>query len=191
VNVPPGLEQPDRRTCGAACMVLAACLADGTTPDPVRFGAATLATHRRLTSARLHGRLQLPWPRALGTPPWAVARELSAVTGRRHRTRVVRLRTVAPGAGALYVGNAWLPRHVLLVLEDGRCFDPATGRVLPLDSASLTRWRTRWFTVAPTAPDSTRRPTLLRPRRSGTRWARSAERWDGVRQRGRRWRPGP
>ena len=41
-----------------------------------RFAADVLAMHRRATSATSRGRLQVPWPRALGTPPWAVAREL-------------------------------------------------------------------------------------------------------------------
>ena len=148
---PAGLRQPDQRTCGATCAVVAVDLAAGRPPTGrgTSFDRDVLDAHRRLTRLRLHGRLQLPWPRALGTPPWALARELSAATGRPHRVRLVRWsrRRSVPPAGALYVGTRWLPRHVLLVLADGSCYNPATGRVLPLDDPRLTRWSTPWFTV--------------------------------------------
>ncbi|MDO9456722.1 hypothetical protein [Nocardioides sp.] len=149
-----GLRQPDARTCGAACMIVAAGA------SPASFTTDVLAAHRRLTRLRLRGRLQLPWPRALGTPPWAVARELAAVTGTPHRTRVVRWsRSAPPRAGALYVGSRWLPRHVVLVVDAGagtaeappRCYEPASGRVVPLDGRPLAGWRHRWLAVTPVA----------------------------------------
>jgi hypothetical protein len=133
-------------------MVVAGDLADGRTPDGRRatFAADVLAAHRRLTRTRLHGRLQLPWPRAIGTPPWAVARELTTVTGTRHRTRLVRWSpAAAPTSGAMYVGSRWLPRHVVLVLDADRCYEPASGGRVPLDGRPLAGWPTRWFTVAP------------------------------------------
>jgi hypothetical protein len=152
VNLPDGLRQPDARSCGAACMVVAHGRA-----RPATFADDVRATHRRLTRARLRGRLQLPWPRAIGTPPWAVARELAAITGVPHRTRVVRWsRVQVPTSGVLYVGNRWLPRHVVLVLEGEppRCYDPGSGRTAPLDGRPVGGWQRRWLTVSPAAPRS-------------------------------------
>ncbi len=148
-----GLRQPDARSCGAASMVMARALADPAYAETATtsFTPDVLATHRRLTSWRLRGRLQLPWPRTLGTPPWAVARELSALTGRRHHVRLVRWSSRAPARGALYVGSRWLPRHVVLVVDDhpARCYEPASGRVLPVDGRPLAGWPVSWFVVAP------------------------------------------
>ncbi len=91
------LVQPDERSCGAAVLVVARALLDrgyaellvsgrhpgtgfvlpGSLAD--RFRHETLAMHARVTGlVDAAGRLQVPWPRALGTPPWAVARQLSA-----------------------------------------------------------------------------------------------------------------
>ncbi len=154
---PAGLRQPDRRSCGASVAVVARARADATYAaglggeGEAGWRRQVLTAHRRLVRARLRGRLQPPWPRTLGTPPWALARELGAVTGRRHHVRVVRWSPpTTPRAGALYVGSRWLPRHVLLVLDDdpATCWDPASGRVLPVDHPGR-RWRTRWFAVTP------------------------------------------
>ena len=95
------LKQPDQRSCGAASMVVARMLADPAyaaflagSEGPVglafprtvagdaelreRFKAETLAMHRRITGlADVSGKPQIPWPRTFGTPPWAVARQLS------------------------------------------------------------------------------------------------------------------
>lgn len=167
VRDPIGLRQPDARSCGATSAVVARMQADPAYAAAIRprFAVEVLSTHRRLTRVRLRGSWQLPWPRALGTPPWALARELGALTGVRHRTRLVRWRR-APlagvGPGALYVGDRWLPRHVVLMLDDARGYDPATGRVVALASGparplSFGRWRIAWFVVTP------------RSRRSGPR----------------------
>ena len=84
-------------------------------------------------------RLQLPWPRALGTPPWGAQRR----AGGRARPHWDPLRVAAwcgslgPAAlrattgssctssamgrpALLYVGNALAPRHVTLVLPGTR-----------------------------------------------------------------------
>lgn len=164
-----GLRQPDRRSCGASVVVAARMLADPSyaesmTPD--RFADEALVTHRRVTARDLGGRFQVPWPRALGTPPWAVAREL----GPHHVTRLAwpdpgarfdrTLATVRAGRpAALYVGNRWCPRHVVLAAaapEPGTLlvYEPATGRVLPVDRRSvvehrmsLAGWDRLWFVV--------------------------------------------
>ncbi|GAB3256738.1 cysteine peptidase family C39 domain-containing protein [Nocardioides dilutus] len=177
------MRQPDQRSCGPSAVVAARMLLDRSYADAVRdaqddrFASDVLTTHRRATSALVGGRLQVPWPRALGTPPWAVARELSAVSGpgapaRSYRWRVAVLRPgsafdrAATGVDAgrpvgLYVGNAWLPRHVVLVV--GRAdddalwvYDPARGARVEMTRASVKsraltfgRWDRLWFDVSP------------------------------------------
>jgi hypothetical protein len=183
------LVQPDHRSCGAAVLVVARALLDqgyaellvsgrhpgtglalpGSLAD--RFRHEALAMHARVTGpVDAAGRLQVPWPRALGTPPWAVARQLSATGGSaaagggglpRVRHRVV---PAWPDRGALvdrivaataegrpvpvYVGNRWAPRHVVLFLGgsagrgDGlRCYDPARGWVIDVDRRAFVRGR--------------------------------------------------
>jgi hypothetical protein len=177
------MRQPDRRSCGPSAVVAARMLLDRSYADAVRdarddrFAADVLSTHRRATSAIVAGRLQVPWPRALGTPPWAVARELSAVSGpdvpaRRYGWRLARLRPgtafdrAAAGVDAgrpvgLYVGSTWLPRHVVLAV--GRpapdslwVYDPARGARVEVTRASVEsgaltfgRWDRLWFDVSP------------------------------------------
>jgi hypothetical protein len=161
-----GLRQPDRRSCGASAVVAARMLAEpsyAASMTPERFAEEALVAHRRITSLRSDGP---PWPRALGTPPWAVAREL----GPRH---VTRLAWPDPGArfdrvaatvraghpAALYVGNRWCPRHVVLAVAAPRpasllVYEPASGRVLPVTRTAVAEHRMRlagwdrlWFAV--------------------------------------------
>ena len=160
----PGLRQPDQRSCGPSCLVVARMLVqpEYAVSAAPRFADEVLATHRRVTGASpAAGALQLPWPRDLGTPPWAVARELTRVTGKTYRWPVVRWRGetvqdrlvagLAAGAPvALYVGSTWLPRHVLLAVrvgDDGEpeLYDPARGRLVRRSA----RWPVPWFVVAP------------------------------------------
>lgn len=145
-------------------------------PDQAAFSAKTLQRHRRLSSSRRPGGRQLPWPRALGTSPWAVAHELSHLTGRRYRTRVVlrrgigefesALRAVGPDTPvALYVGSRWLPRHVVLAV--GRAegallvYEPSAGQLRRVHPGpwrwrrlGLAGWRRPWFVVLPDGADS-------------------------------------
>jgi hypothetical protein len=172
------MKQPDQRSCGPSAVVAARMLLDPAYAEEVRaapddrFAADVLSTHRRATSAVVAGRLQVPWPRALGTPPWAVARELSAVSGTRYRSRLALLgplgafdrAAAAVEAGrpaGLYVGNAWLPRHVVLAV--GRAtddalwvYDPARGARVEVTRAAagsrglaFGRWDRLWFDVSP------------------------------------------
>ncbi len=183
------LVQPDARSCGAAALVIAQAVLDdsyaellvtGTHPrtgwgligeGPVdRFRAETLAMHHRVTGfADLIGRIQLPWPRLLGTPPWAVAHQLTATTRTPYRIRLAGRSwlpdSVCPALAdghpvALYVGDRWLPRHVLMAIGltergDLLAFDPALGRTVSLTRASLEsaelpgRWPRPWFAVGP------------------------------------------
>jgi hypothetical protein len=187
-----GLVQPDRRTCGSASLVAARMLND---PDYarsfldagsgslVRFRTEVMALHRR-TNGLLdsRGRLQLPWPRALGTAPWSLVRQLSTTAGvhgttygarlvlPHQRARAFAAVRAAVGAGhatPLYVGNRWGPRHVVLAVAsagDGvRIYDPASGRRYPISrrdylegTLDVAGWQVPWIVVLPHAMPAAR-----------------------------------
>ena len=172
--------QPDQRSCGASVLVVERALRDDGYALFVldRFGDEVLGMHRRTTGpVTVSGRLQLPWPRALGTPPWAVAGQLTT-PGRPRMVRwAVRRRSlldridahVAAGTTVpLYVGSRWLPRHVVLVLDaDGaglECYEPHRGRIQRVTRQAfadgtfdLAGWSTPWCAVVPRT-DSPPRP---------------------------------
>jgi hypothetical protein len=141
--------QPDSRTCGPSSVVVAEALRAGSGHGPwPDFEEHVLAMHRRLTGVRdRSGRLQVPWPRTFGTPPWAVARELG---GRVRRYRQHEVLAALPTPVPVFLGTRWLPRHVVLVLDerDGEplVYNPALGAVVPLSSS---RWKRRWWAVLP------------------------------------------
>jgi len=170
--------QPDQRSCGASVLVVeralrdegyAQLLVDGAGAQ--RFRAEALGMHRRTTGpVSLSGRLQVPWPRALGTPPWAIAGQLSAARGpqvvrwglRRATLLGAILTAVRSGVAVpLYVGSRWLPRHVVLVVgaDDERlsCYEPNSGRLQSVPrhafrdgSLGLAGWSRPWCAVLPT-----------------------------------------
>jgi len=121
---------------------------------------------------------RLPWPVALGTPPWglrAVLDDLGRERGVRFRVLRVdgadpadveqalgRVRAaVARGIPVpLYVGNRLLPRHVVLAVAAGPSwtdvYDPATGgrhrveRAALVDArARISGWDQLWAAVLP------------------------------------------
>jgi hypothetical protein len=161
--------QPDPRSCGPASLVVARALLDDayavSMAAPEAFRDEVLALHRRVTGWRdARGRIQPPWPRALGTPPWAAARELAALTGTPYVVRFADFDRVAAataaGPVAVYVGSRWLPRHVVLARDvaDGalRVYQPGVGRMVRLDRdafdgdrAGVTGWPRVWFSVLP------------------------------------------
>lgn len=178
-SLPAGLRQPDARSCGAASLVAARMLLDPAYAAHVTtagFAGEVLALHRRVTgTSTAAGRLQLPWPRVIGTPPWAVAHELAATGGPGlppvpHAVHTVRFGG-APAARvraglatgrpvALYVGDRWLPRHVVLAVgtsgDSVRCYDPARGREVTIEPGAWAarrlpfgRWAQPWWVVAP------------------------------------------
>ena len=145
-----------------------------------RFAAYERVVMRRTNSIFAPGQAPiLPWPRRLGTPPWGALRELERGASRRgtqYTLDVLRpddeaelvaafdtlVDVVAEGEPALlYVGNALLPRHVVLVLPgDGDrmldVYDPGTGRVdhLRRDTVvqrrlRLSGWDVPWVAVRP------------------------------------------
>lgn len=189
-----GLVQPDPTTCGSSVLVVSRMLHDpdyaeamveGTKPLTggggsleERFAQEALAMHRRTSGTKdAAGHLQLPWPSALGTRPWALAREMSHQSGERGTTYVARLilpnqrssafdriagLAAAGRALPLYVGNRWSPRHVVLVLPgsegDGRVriYDPASGRRYPITADDFAKgeldvagWKVPWVIVVP------------------------------------------
>ena len=166
----PALRQPDRTSCGAACVVVARLLHAGTAA-PGSFGDDVLAEHRRLVRAvGAGGRAQLPWPPALGTPPWAVGNALAQIEGVPYRSRVVRwsrgaayasiVAAVAAHPVALYIGSSVLPRHVVLALSSDASglsvYDPASGGLVtvPRDwfvdaTLHVAGWDVPWFAVLP------------------------------------------
>ena len=168
------LRQPDQRSCGASCLVVARMVLDPAYAGAARprFGAEVLTTHRRVTGANpAAGALQLPWPRALGTPPWAVAREMARITGAPYSWKPARWsretaydRVVAGLRRGLpvpvYVGSGLLPRHVVLALSERPgsldVYDPARGRRTEVEATdfaagrlALGSWNTPWFVVTP------------------------------------------
>jgi hypothetical protein len=196
--------QQSSTTCGSASLTVARMLADpgfaawirtgarldargaetglaGGAPtgsEVQRFGAYEQVVAAR-TNALFGGarRLQLPWPRALGTSPWGARNELefgAAGPGSRYGIGWIRFRgadrlgqaydelraRLRDGRPALlYVGSRWLPRHVVLVMPSTRgdeldVYEPAAGRVVDLGRAAFTGhrlglggWDVPWFVV--------------------------------------------
>ncbi|MEI2732797.1 MAG: hypothetical protein V9G08_12510 [Dermatophilaceae bacterium] len=179
----PAPVQQSGRTCGSASATVARLLRDGGLREAllgVRATDGALAAYEERVHRRTNGvrgpseRPQVPWPRALGTPPWGLAAELAHVTGRPYRTQWVRYRSPAAlwrlyvdlGAvlapdlpAAIYVGSRRLPRHIgLVVPEAGRLatYDPGWGRVAPLEFGALAGhrldvggWPVPWCLVIP------------------------------------------
>ena len=191
--------QQTNTTCGSASLTIARMLVnpafarwirdgirrdarEGDPPDPgteaERFGAYEQVVMSR-TNALLGagGRLQLPWPTALGTPPWGALKELEFgaadadarydVAWFRHRSRRglerayadLRDRVRVGRPALLYVGNAWLPRHVVLVMpatgqQELDVYEPSVGRVVDLPSQAFVQrrlaiggWHVPWAAV--------------------------------------------
>jgi hypothetical protein len=162
--------QPDARTCGAAVLVMARMLGEPDyarwvrdAADPAaRFADEAIRTHRRTN--RVAG-LRLPWPRALGTQPWALAHELPGrqrVSLVRDRSRAWQRTIAADRPVPWYVGNRLLPRHVVLVTgrdseERVRVYEPASGATARVTrdafvhgTLGLAGWDRPWFVVVPT-----------------------------------------
>ncbi|SES12274.1 hypothetical protein SAMN05216199_2081 [Pedococcus cremeus] len=193
-----GPVQQSQVSCGAACLTVARMLVNpqfarwittgqgphvDAPPGPTeaeRFAAYERVVMNRTNRLYAGGRrLNVPWPKALGTPPWGAKKELEFGAARRgseytvevvrgSRTRQLRaaharlVELVDEGEPALlYAGNAVLPRHVALVLPgDGQStlevYDPATGLVTLLDAERFARrrlrlsgWDVPWFVVQP------------------------------------------
>jgi hypothetical protein len=178
-------------TCGSASLTIARMLVNPAFAEWIRGGvhrdarapdgagasdagtvAERFASYEQVVAGRTNalvgagGKLQLPWPRALGTPPWGARHELEFgaahsdadydVTWLRLRSRAgleqayaalqARVRDGRPAL--LYVGNAALPRHVVLVMppsgeQELDVYEPSTGRVLDLPRRAFVHRRLR------------------------------------------------
>ena len=169
-------QQPDQRSCGAAVAVMAEALGnDGYARRLLaggddEFEREVIAMHRRITGpVDAAGSIQAPWLRAIGTPPWALARQLGRGSTRR-RVGTARFQpghawaamSTSLARGALvpaYVGSRWLPRHVVLAfapLDDAvRMYEPGAGRVVRVTREEwvegrlvLGGWSEPWFVVS-------------------------------------------
>ena len=161
------LRQPDRRTCGAAVLVMARMLGEPDyarwvreAGDPAaRFADEALRAHRRTNRA---SGLRLPWPRALGTQPWALARELPGrrrVSLVRDRSRAWQQTIAADRPVPWYVGSRLLPRHVVLVTDRDsevrvRVYEPHSGGTVRVTREAfvggrlrLAGWDHPWFVL--------------------------------------------
>jgi hypothetical protein len=134
--------------------------------------------HQHVTGlADTSGKPQIPWPRKYGTPPWAVARQLSgtpAADGTRATYGWHLARTSLPSAyqrlldaaragrvSSVFIGSTWLPRHVVLVVDATssgslHVYDPARGELEELDRLAfqgsridIAGWDVAWFVVTP------------------------------------------
>lgn len=137
------------------------------------FDREVISLHRRITSmVDTRGGLQVPWLRAIGTPPWAASRELRLLTGDNYGVHPTRrqgeawewLQHATPARPmAVYVGDRWCPRHVVLGIEragDGVwTYEPSAGHVTLVSRERwehgplrLGGWDQPWFVCAP-SPD--------------------------------------
>ena len=152
---PRDLKQPDPQSCGAASALAAKALLTGWRPTDA--DAEIRTEHRILTSAvSPRDRFQMPWPRALGTPPWALVNTMRQLTGRHIATVLARPRPAiaydvlreelgTDRPVGVYIGNRWLPRHVILAVgatEDGvQVFDPARGTLIDVPERDWVQHR--------------------------------------------------
>lgn len=195
------LRQVDDRTCGAASLIAARMLLSPayarmllagvtTSAEPLhaqadmrsRFAEQSRRVHARTNRAlgRMSARgfrVRVPWPRALGTPPWGVRDELRALTDVKYRTMLIDsdsrtsrarayaalTRSVASGLpAALFTGNDLSPRHVVLAIGRSpgpnsalRVFDPGRGVVVGMSRADFegrlgdVAWTRPWAVVVP------------------------------------------
>ena len=181
--------QQSRTTCGSASLTIARMLVnpqfarwirdglgkdarDGDVPD-----AGTEIARRTNGVVGAGGRLQPPWPRGLGTPPWGALHELefgaadpaadydvewfrfgsNDALAKAYAELRTRVRAGRPAV--LYIGNAWSPRHVVLVMpatgaQELDVYEPSIGRVvdLPHDAFVARRlqmagWGVPWAAV--------------------------------------------
>lgn len=181
--------QQSSTTCGSSSLAMFRVLTDRAFADTVLQGDAAEVAGRwaRLETGiqRATNRassptsgLRLPWPIALGTPPWGLADALDDLgRARGVRFEVVRLdgtrvdevdATLARVGAAvsrgipvpLYVGDRLTPRHVVLAVAAGPgwvdVYDPGHGRrsrvqrdALRTGRARVSGWDLLWAAVVP------------------------------------------
>jgi hypothetical protein len=178
--------QQTATTCGSASLTIARMLVNPAFAAWIRDGirkdaregdlpdtgteAQRFAAYEQVVAARTNSlvgagrRLQLPWPRALGTPPWGALNELELGAsdpeadyevawfrqrgreGLAHTYADLRARVRAGRPALLYVGSAWAPRHVVLVMpasgvQELDVYEPSVGRVVDLPQHAFVEKR--------------------------------------------------
>jgi hypothetical protein len=139
------VRQIDGTTCGPASILVARMLTDAHYARALTDGdPAAAETRLAAEQRRIHRAANRLWPRALGTPPWGVAREL----GPPYRWRIVddtdagsvdrALRAAVDAVADGYpvpvlIGNA-VPRHYVLLVgrddSDLLFYQPGDGTVV-------------------------------------------------------------
>ena len=172
-DLPAGLVQPDATSCGSSVLVAMEWLRTATAPPA--FAADVLAMRRRTNAAvDRAGRVQLPWPAALGTRPAALIRQLGTDwahgwanrvvdpfdPGRAYDAIVACLATHTPVP--LYIGEGSWMQHIVLVVGASDdlldIYDPACGEVLrrtrrSFETAQLrvAGWDQPWLVILPSS----------------------------------------
>jgi len=184
------LMQPDETTCGSASLLVAEMIADpavgskiitGRAEPPAgetvqdRFGESALTVHDVTNSlVGPDDKLQIPWPKSLGTQPWSAVRYLN-------RLRfgiewiVVFVDPVVPGTVfdrvvsavdlgypcLLFIGNAASPRHIVLAVRVDNptsltLYEPSSGGLVALsrdqfasNKMGVAGWDQAWLAVTP------------------------------------------
>ena len=191
--------QQSRTTCGSACLAISRMLVNPDFAQWIRLGVGKdardgdvldgqtederFAAYERVVAQRTNavlgagGRLQPPWPRGLGTPPWGAVNELEygaadpcadydlewfRFVGREQLQRTyaaLRARVRDGRPALLYIGNTWSPRHVVLVLpptgaQELDVYEPSIGRVIDLPEEpfisrrlAMAGWDVPWGVV--------------------------------------------
>lgn len=154
--------QSDSRTCGIAACAAFIARNGGSTAQNFRHyqNATTDQVHRFQTDLhRVASRTGFPWPRALGTAPWALQALAAQVTGHPFAVKIWN-EAVAQEAqnvwesgqdAFIYTGERLIPRHVVLILGKGSVdaahrhvtiFEPATGSLFQIspDELASQQW---------------------------------------------------
>jgi hypothetical protein len=141
------LRQRDGVSCGPAVAVVARALLEPThrLADAGPAGLAWFAAEQ----ARVHGRVNLLWPRALGTTPTGMV----AAIGAGYRWRLCRglwrrrdslddvLAAVRSGRPVPMLVGRVIPRHWVLIVDEERnefsCYEPSSGDVRRVAAADV------------------------------------------------------
>lgn len=137
--------QTNQFTCGIAALAACQARVDEASGGILSNYQTFTAEQVKAVQKELHRDASwtgIPWPRFLGTSPWALAKMASRRTGVKYRLRVWSAKTAQAAVLAnahgydvfVYVGGRVVPRHVVLMLAgEGaqmRIFEPGSGQVL-------------------------------------------------------------
>jgi hypothetical protein len=182
------LRQPDQTSCGSSSLVVAQMIIDQSYAHRVldgpsapmiaqttqeRFADAAQQMHERTNAFRApDAALQIPWPKALGTLPWAASRQLNIdLPGADYQVLLIDPAQTATAFTQLsaavlrgfpvplYVGNSVSPRHIVLVVAGGQnltIYEPSSGGLRDITQTSfntsaldLAGWDQPWLAVLP------------------------------------------